>query len=173
MCCIELSSWWPLSWPHHWLAQFTATPDKCEWLWTGSHWTKKGGQFKSMPVQSEQVHHATHIQALVGHTCASKKTNIFRDFHFSTCFMPFPSKKTKKKMFDRKFSKSRVQNFLLGQKIFFRDFHFSRPYTQFPTQKTKKKIFYQIFWNFNAPQIARIQNFEILISPDDEYYLED
>ena len=61
----------------------------------------------------------------------------------------------------------------LGQKIFFVIFTFQDLTRNFQPKKRKKHFFYQNFWNFNAPQIAQIQNFEILISRDDEYYLED
>ena len=78
------------------------------------------------------------------------KKNVSHDFHFSTCFMKFPSRKTKKqKNVDQKFSMFRGQNLLLGQ-FFSHDFHFSTCFMPFPSEKTKKK---KMTENFLSPEV--------------------
>ena len=74
-----------------------------------------------------------------------------------------------------------VKNFLSPEpkyrgktkKIFFADFQFSICFMQFWTKKMKKKILTQNFEILTPHQIARIQNFKIPTSRDDNIYLED
>ena len=96
-------------------------------------------------------------------------TIFFHVFYFPTCFMQFPSKKTKEKKFWPKIFQVQRSNFFIWAKdFFFVIFTFQDLTRNFQPKKMEKKLT-KIYSNFNA----RIQNFEILISRDDEYYLED